>query len=122
MELKSKSVVIIAVLLVTAFFALILSYYSISKFKSNLKASLICKGDRAILKLINHGDGTRVFYVSITEGDEILSVKRIGTTLKRGGILLIDLRIPDDKVEISVILERGVISGLKCGVTEPSEP
>ncbi len=122
MKAKNKSIVMIIVLLVAAFFALILSYYSISKFKSSLKASLVCKGDRAFLKLINYGDGTRIFYVSITEGDEIISIKRIGTVLKKGDNLLINLGIPDDKVEISIMFERGIISGLKCGTAKTSEP
>ena len=122
MKVKSKNIVMISVLITAAFFAIAFSYYSILRIKSNLKASLICKNNKAFLKIINHGDATKLFYVSVTEGDKILYVKKLGSTLKQRDSLLVNLSIPNEEVKVSILLERGVISELKCGFTKTSEP
>ncbi len=122
MKVESKGILMLSVLLAAAFFAIILSYYSISRIKSNLKASLICKDDRAFLKLTSYGDVTKIFYVSITKGDEILLVKRLDITLRQGDNFLVDLGVTSNKAKVSILFDKGIVSGLKCGITKASEP
>ncbi len=122
MKVVDRNILLLLVLLIAAFFAVTLSYYSILETKSNIKASLICKDNTAFLKLANYGDTTKIFYVSITEGDEILFVEKLDVTLRQGDSLLVNLRIPNNRIKVSVLFERGVVSGLRCGITKASEP
>jgi len=101
--------------------ALILSYKGVNKIHSNVRARMECHGGIAYITLENEGDACRIYYVTVTEGDDIVEMLELNRILDRGKSVL-ELNITDERYKVSIVLDRGVIGGLSCGSSGRSQP
>lgn len=101
--------------------AIILSYEGVKNIKTDIVAKMECHGRVVSLILENNGGPCRLYYLTLTEGDEIISVIELNRILSTGETTL-KLEIPNDKLKVSIVFDRGVIGGLTCGSTARSQP
>lgn len=112
---------LIVILSLFILIALILSYEGVKNVKTDIVARMECREGIASLILENNGGPCRIYYLTLTEGDKIVSVVELNWILDTGKATL-KLEIPDDGIKVSIVFDRGVIGGLTCSSTARSQP
>jgi len=107
----------IVILGILGVLAVSLTYLAIINSDSDLTVTLYCEQNGLVVRIENYGNPTRIFSISIAEGDKIILLKWIGTTIGGGQRLDIPITVPGSNggdIKVSLTSDSRVISGLKC--------
>ncbi len=107
----------IVIFVILGVLAVSLTYLVILNPESNITATLYCEQNGLIIRIENHGRPTKIFSISIAEGDRIILLKWMGVAVDSGQRLDIPIMVPgpySKDMRVSLTFDSQVISGLKC--------
>lgn len=101
--------------------AVILSYVGVRDLNSHVEAEVECSGNVARIVIRNYGPPLKLYYLTVTEGDEIVEIIEVNEILHEGE-RIIELNLSSKSANFSIVFDAGVVSGLRCGSVGRSQP